>query len=257
MENPLIAKLERGAELREDDRRLLRELVARPRGIGPREDLIQEGDRPEDVHLVMGGFACRYKLLPGGERQIMAYLVSGDLCDLHVAILGEMDHGISTLSACEIVFIPRQTVEELTEKHGRINRALWWSTLVDEAILREWLVNMGRRAADKQLAHLFCELLVRLQVVGRADGNSYELPVTQAELADTLGISPVHVNRLLQQLRGDGLITLKGKDLTIDDVQGLMAFAEFNPNYLHLRRRRGNVEAVRDGADQDAARPAG
>lgn len=257
MENPLIAKLEHGAALHEDDRQLLRALVSRPREVGPRQDLIQEGDRPQDVHLVVEGFACRYKLLPDGERQIMAYLVPGDLCDLHVAILGEMDHGIASLSACGIVHIPRRTVEELTEKHGRINRALWWSTLVDEAILREWLVSMGQRSADKQLAHLFCELLVRLQAVGRAGRNSYELPVTQTELADTLGISTVHVNRMLQQLRSDGLITVTGKDLTIDDVDGLKAFAEFNPNYLHLNRRRGNGEGVRTGTDEDAVTPEG
>jgi len=254
MENPFIAKLEHGAELREEDRQRLRMLVSDPKEIGPRLDLIQEGDRPEDVHLVLEGFACRYKLLPDGGRQIMAYLVPGDLCDLHVAILGEMDHGIATLSACQIVHIPRKSVEELTEKHGRINRALWWASLVDEAILREWLVNMGRRPADKQLAHLLCELLVRLQSVGRASKNSYEFPVTQAELADTLGITTVHVNRMLKQLRDDGQITLKGRHMTIDDVDGLKEFAGFNPNYLHLSRRRGNGASGREGADQDAAR---
>jgi CRP-like cAMP-binding protein len=119
------------------------------------------------------------------------------ICDLHVSILGEMDHAISTLHRCKIVLIPRNIIADITENHGRINRALWWATLVDAATLREWLINMGRRPADKQLAHLLCELLLRLQAVGLASENSYEFPVTQAELADTLEITTVHVNRMI------------------------------------------------------------
>jgi CRP-like cAMP-binding protein len=260
MLNPLIQKLQHGAELTDEDRQVLEKVITEPRIVDPRQDIIQEGDRPENVHLILEGFACRYKLLPGGERQIMAYLVPGDLCDLHVSILGEMDHSIATLSRCKVVYIPRRAVEDITENHGRINRALWWATLVDEAILREWLVNMGRRPADKQLAHLLVELLVRLQAVGLATENSYEFPVTQAELADTLGISTVHVNRMLQQLRKDGLLTLQGNRLTMTNVDGLKEFAEFNPNYLHFTRRRDRGTAgegkipreMGNGDDRDA-----
>ena len=198
--------------------------------------MIAEGDRPDNVHVVLEGFACRYKILPDGERQIMAYLVPGDMCDLHVTILGEMDHNIGTLSLCTIAFLPYDVVTELTERRPIINRALWWATLVDEATLREWLVNMGRRPTDKQMAHLFCELLARLRSVGRVSGNSFDFPVTQNELGDTLGLSTVHVNRVLQQLRGDGLITLTEKTLTIIDPERLEEFAEFTPNYLHLNR---------------------
>ncbi len=181
------------------------------------------------------GFACRYKLLPNGERQIMAWLVPGDFCDLHVAILGEMDHAIGTLAPSKIAYLPRVTIEELTSMHPSINRALWWATLVDEGVLREWLVNVGSRSVDKRMAHLFCELLLRLQAVGLATGNGFDFPLTQDEFGDTLGVSTVHVNRVLQQLRADGLITLKGKRLTIHDVAALQEFAEFNPNYLHLK----------------------
>jgi CRP-like cAMP-binding protein len=190
----------------------------------------------------------------------MAYLVPGDICDLHVAILGEMDHAIATLSRCKIVLIPRGTIEDITENHGRINRALWWATLVDGATLREWLVNMGRRPADQQMAHLLCELLVRLQAVGLPTENSYEFPVTQAELADTLGITTVHANRMLQQQRKDGLITLQGNRLTIMNVDSLKKFADFEPRYCHLtRRRRDGAESGRsqrtseNGDDRDAA----
>jgi CRP-like cAMP-binding protein len=237
MLNPLIQKLQHGAELTDEDRQVLEQVISEPRIVDPRQDLIHEGDRPENVHLILDGFACRYKLVPGGERQIMAYLVPGDFCDLHVSILGEMDHSIATLSRCKVVYIPRRAIDDMTENHGRINRALWWATLVDEATLREWLVNMGRRPADKQLAHLLVELLVRLQAVGLATENSYDFPVTQAELADTLGISTVHVNRMLQQLRKDGLLTLRGSRLTILDLDRLKELADFTPNYLHLSRR--------------------
>ncbi len=249
MLNPLIQKLQHGADLTDEDRQVLEKVITQPRIVDPRQDMIHEGDRPENVHLILEGFACRYKLLPGGERQIMAYFVPGDLCDLHVSILGEMDHSIATLSRCKVVYIPRRAIEEITENYGRINRALWWATLVDEATLREWLVNMGRRPADKQLAHLLCELLVRLQAVGLATENSYDFPVTQAELADTLGISTVHVNRMLQQLRKDGLLTLQGNRLTITDVDGLKGLADFNPNYLHLTRRRDGGTSA-DGTSQ-------
>jgi CRP-like cAMP-binding protein len=241
MGNPLVLKLEHGAALTDEDRRSLEKILGDVRHHPARHDIIREGDRPDHVHVVLEGFVFRYKMLPDGRRHIMAYLVPGDLCDLHVSILGEMDHSIATAGPCRVAYIARHTINELTERHPRITRALWWATLVDEGILLEWLVNM-ERDAEQQIAHLFCELLVRLQSVGLADENSYELPVTQAELGDTLGMSTVHVNRTLQELRRKGLLTLKGKQLTIHDVDGLKKFSGFDPNYLHLTKRRGAGE---------------
>lgn len=248
-----VQKLQHGAELTDEDRRVLERAAGEIKTFGPRQDLIREGDQPDYVHLVLEGFACRYKLLPDGERQIMAYLVPGDICDLHITILGEMDHSIGTLSACKIACLPRAAVEDLTENHGRINRALWWASLVDEAILREWLVGMGRRSADKQMAHLFCELFLRLQAVGLVTDNSYELPLTQDELGDTLGLSGMHVNRVLQQLRSENMIVFKGKRLTISNVRGLQAFAEFNPNYLHLNQGHLNRNPKRNHEGGEAS----
>jgi CRP-like cAMP-binding protein len=243
MANPLVQKLEFGADLSDDDRRKLQGLIAETRTFSPREDVIRQGERPEFVHAMLDGYACRYKTVPDGGRQIMAWLVPGDLCDVHVSLLGEMDHSIGALSACTIGFIPRAAIDAVAEAGGRVNRALWWATLVDEAILREWMVGMGRRSADKQIAHLFCELRVRLHSVGLVTDTSFELPVTQEEMADTVGISPVHVNRVLQQLRQEDLIVLKGKQLTILDVERLEAFADFDPNYLHLQKKRAMAEA--------------
>lgn len=237
MTNPFIAKLEHGAALSDDDRRALVRAIRDTRQIGARQDVIAEGQKPDNVHVVLDGFACRYKLLHDGERQIMAFLVPGDMCDLHITILGAMDHNIGTLGPCLMAFLPKDVLADLTEARPAVNRALWWATLVDEGTLREWLVSMGRRPADKQMAHLFCELLLRLESVGKAKGNSFDFPVTQTDLGDTLGLSPVHVNRVLQQLRADGLIALSDKTLKVLDREGLEEFAGFDPNYLHLKQR--------------------
>jgi CRP-like cAMP-binding protein len=166
----------------------------------------------------------------------MAYLLPGDFCDLYVFILKAMDHGIATLSRCKVVAIPRHRTLELTERPA-IARAFWWAALVDEATLREWLVNIGRRSAEHRVAHLLCELLLRLRVVGLANGDRFELPLTQGALADTMGLSEVHMNRVLQSLRSAGLITLGNRTLVILDVERLMALSDFNPNYLHLGHR--------------------
>ncbi|MDP4027200.1 Crp/Fnr family transcriptional regulator [Methylobacterium sp. NEAU 140] len=236
MFSPLIRKLGRGADLTQADHDRLTSL-ARTRCVGARQDIIEQGDRPEDVHLVLSGFACRYKIMRNGKRQIMALLVPGDFCDLHVAILGHMDHGIATVSPCTLAELPPTTVLDLTENHPRIARALWWATLVDEAILREWLVSMGQREADQQLAHLFCELLMRLRVAGVADADGYDLPLAQHDLGEVLGITPVHVNRTVQALRAAELIVLRGRRLDIPDVERLKAFCDFDPDYLHLVQR--------------------
>jgi CRP-like cAMP-binding protein len=244
MINRLTRKLEAFGPLPDADRLLLDNVVRPVCAVGPRVDLIREGEAPSDVNLILEGFACRYKMTPDGSRQIMAYLVPGDFCDLHVFILKTMDHTIATLSPCTVVKIPRAQILALMERPA-IARAFWWAALVDEATLREWLVNIGVRSAEHRVAHLLCELLLRLDTVGLTNGNSYELPITQAELADTTGLTSVHVNRVLQRLRRDGLITLRGKHLVILDVARLKAFSGFNPNYLHLSDPKGISEQSR------------
>jgi CRP-like cAMP-binding protein len=243
MSTPFVLKLEYGAGLSDQDRQVLEQAVRDVRQFKPRHDLVLEDDSPENVHVILEGFACRYKHLPDGTRQIMAYLVPGDCCDLHVPILSRMDHTIGTLTACKVAFLPHTVIEDLTSQSKAIARALWWSTLVDQGTQREWLINMSRRPADKRLAHLLCELLVRLQAVGLATDNSFVLPLTQRQIADTLAMTGVHLNRIVRQLRLEGLIALNGHTITIPNVERLKSFAEFNPNYLHLTQRR-------DGARQ-------
>lgn len=235
--NPFVRKLEGFGALSEADRAILERISASSRLFGPRADLIREGDAPDGVLLVMEGIACRHKVRENGARQITAYLVPGDACDLDVALLTRMDHTITTLSACRVVRIAPETIAELMQNHPQIARGLRMTTLVDEATLREWLINVGRRSAMERIAHLFCELLVRLKVVGLTEGESYALPLTQLDLADTAGLSNVHVNRSLQELRRRGLIELKGGRLTILNLPQLRALAEFRSNYLHLGSR--------------------
>ena len=237
MSNALIRKLDCSGFLTEADHVTLQKVTLHSRAVAAKRDLILEGDRPENVQVVLSGFACRYKILPGGKRHIMALLVPGDFCDLHVAILRQMDHTIATMTDCIIVEVPRTVIEELTDNHPRITRALWWATLTDEGTLREWLVNMGQRAADRQMAHLFCELHVRLLAIGMAEPSGYGMPLRQADLADILGITSVHVNRALQDLRAGGLLTLKSRRLEIPDLERLRAFCDFDANYLHLTPR--------------------
>jgi CRP-like cAMP-binding protein len=169
----------------------------------------------------------------------MSFQIPGDICDLQGFFLGEMDYAIGTLTAGRVAVIPHEELLDLTETYPRIARALSQSTFVDAAIFREWMVGMGRRSAYARIAHLLCEMGQRLQVIGLAQNGSYDLPVTQTELADALGLTVVHVNRSLQRLRRQGLITLRGGTVTLSNPEGLKQAGEFNPGYLHVGRMNG------------------
>jgi CRP-like cAMP-binding protein len=237
MSNPLALKLGRFIDLSPDDLAVLDDWATDPVPMRARQDLIKEGDRPETVFLLLEGWACRYKVLRDGRRQIMAYLLPGDLCDPHIFILKEMDHNLGLLSDAQVARIPKRKIIEATDHRPAIARALWWSTLVDEGVLREWLVNIGQRTAFDRIAHLFVELYLRLREVGLVEGTSFTMPVTQEDLGDTMGLTSVHVNRMLQQMGHEGLIERDRKRLYIPDVARLMDVAQFQSNYLHLNRR--------------------
>jgi CRP-like cAMP-binding protein len=230
----LIRKLENFAPLAEEERRALLDATGTIRRYAAHEDLIQEGAPTEGVKIILDGLACRYKVLPDGRRQIVAYFVPGDMCDLRVFLLKRMDHSIGTLCPVEAALLPQESLLELTERYPRLTRALWWSTLVEESITREWIVNVGYRTAFERMAHLFCEIFLRLQAVGLTHENHCDLPLTQTELADTLALSAVHVNRTLMDMRRAHLVTFQGRQLIIHDRQALQSVAGFDPNYLHL-----------------------
>lgn len=236
--NPLVRKLERFVPLSDADRAALESLSTPVEFASAHTDLVGEGDTPKGVLLVLKGIAYRYKMRANGARQIVAYLVPGDMGDVDVALLDRMDHSIGTFSACKVVWIKPSALTDARSAHPAIADAMRISTLVDEATLREWLLNVGGRSSIERLAHLFSELLHRLQVVGLVTENSYALPIRQTELGDTTGMSNVHVNRVLMELRRRGLIELRGRSLTILNRRELERLAEFKANYLHLDERR-------------------
>ena len=237
MSNVLFRKLSRFIDLTDTDRAAIDRMCAHRISVEAKRQLIREGERPNDVYLLLEGWGYRHKILPDGSRHILAYLIPGDLCDIHIFILKTMDHSLGLLSPATVAVISQEAILEVMDKYPRIERGLWWATLVDEAVLREWLVNIGQRDAYKRLAHLFCELWLRMRAVGLADEGRFSLPLTQEELGDTMGLTSVHVNRTLQKMRAEGLISFEKRQLTIHDPQRLMSEAEFTPNYLHLDRR--------------------
>ena len=231
--SPLIRKLESFAPLGEDDKVAIRQTPGQMRLLGPREDLVREDDPPIGVSLVVDGLAYRYKLLPGGRRQILSWLAPGDLCDTRVSILRRMDHAVAAFVPTRFLVFSHEAIAALGRGRPRLRRALWWSDLVEDSIGREWLVNLGQRTAVERAAHLLCEIHHRLRRVGLAADDSFTLPVTQSELGDTLGLSTVHVNRTLQELRREGLIAQQGREIVVADPEGLRRTAGFSPNYLH------------------------
>ena len=250
----LIAKLAMVADLREEDVANLLALRGDVRPINARQDIITEGDRPEEVHLIVEGWGARYKMLPDGSRQIIALLIPGDFCDLHVSELGHMDHSIMALTRCRVAFIPSGKIEELTSRYTNLTKALWWSTLVEAAVMRAWIVNVGRRNAFERIAHLLCEMHARLKTIGLVEGDRFDLPLTQEEIADATALTAVHVNRTLQRLRNEGLITFRGGVLKVLDVRALEDAAGFDPAYLHIERRRS--ASSRSSSSKSSALPA-
>jgi CRP-like cAMP-binding protein len=198
------------------------------------EDLICEGDRSSTVRLFLSGWACRYRVLEDGRRQIVNFILPGDTCDAHIYLFSTMDHSIATLTPVVYSELDRASFERLISSDVSVAEAFHCETLAAISIQREWVINLGRRDALERVAHLICELFERLRVVGLVDGNSFAFPVTQMDLADAMGLSTVHLNRTLQELRATGLITLRDRNLTIHDFQALSNTAMFNPSYLHL-----------------------
>lgn len=236
-ENPLLLRLGIFADLDDEDRSVLRHLSRNVRTLPAKRDLISDGDRPEHVHLILEGWAARYKVLPDGSRQIMAFLIPGDFCDLQTTVLGHMDHGILALTPCRVAFIDRAEMDAVMSKNNRLTQAMWWGTLVDEAVLRQWVVNIGRRDAYERIAHILCELHARMKIIGLVEVDQLALPLTQNDIADATGLTPVHTNRTLKRLRADNLIEIGSGRLNVLDISALKEAGGFDASYLHIQRR--------------------
>jgi CRP-like cAMP-binding protein len=214
---------------------ILHSLIVRERKFAVGEDLVRQGSRPSYSTLLLDGIAARYKVMEDGKRQITALHVSGDFVDLHAFPLKTMDHGIMALSPCQAAFFDHGDLKRITETEPHLARLLWLSTVIDGAIHREWIVAMGRRSKKSHLAHLFCELFLRLDVVNLASDKSFPFPLTQSEMADVLGISLVHLNKTLKILRNENVLAWENRTIAILDWDGLRRIAEFDPTYLNLQ----------------------
>ncbi|HEX2140578.1 MAG TPA: Crp/Fnr family transcriptional regulator [Woeseiaceae bacterium] len=247
--NPLIRKLHHLFPLTREEEQVLDNACSRTAHFGSDEDIAVEGDRPSDCNLLLSGIVCRYKIVLDGKRQIMSFHCAGDVFDAQSFILETMDHSIGTLTDCSVGVIPHGTMLEITEGFPRIARAIWKDTLVDAAIFREWMTNIGRRSAYARIAHLLCEQYVKLKTVGLTKDHEFPWPITQGEIGDALGLSNVHVSRTVKELRKADLVAFKAGWLTINDWEGLKAAGEFDPGYLHLRPAEGAARKS-DGHDR-------
>jgi CRP-like cAMP-binding protein len=231
---PLIRRLGAIYPVTEDEKQAVLDLPMHIRELGAGQDIVREGDRPSQCCLLLEGFAQRYKIVGEGRRQIMSFHIAGDMPDLLSLHLPVMDHSLGTTAPSKVGFISHQSLRRLIQQHPRIGNAFWRDTLVDAAVFREWMVGIGRRDARARIAHLFCELVTRMEVAGLAGEKFVRLPLTQSLVADALGLSTVHVNRVVQTLRAEGLIKWRGKGLTVTNWEGLKQAGEFDPAYLHL-----------------------
>jgi CRP-like cAMP-binding protein len=229
-----LKKLKRRVDISSEEERVIRDSVAEVRRIDADRLVIRAGEDLNVSLLLLDGWLARSKDLEGGERQVTQLHVAGDFADLHGFTLKRLDHDVSSLSECRVAVVPHERIREVTEKYPRLARVYWFSTNMDAAIQRELALSLGQRSAISRMAHLFCELYVRLQVVGRAGSDGYEFPLTQRELSECLGLTVVHANRTLQELRRRGLVDLENRRLTIRDRRGLEGVAEFDPAYLYL-----------------------
>lgn len=228
--------LDRRDSLSDDEIKIIKEMPGRPAAFAAGEEIVVEGSRPRDSCLITSGFAARSQSLRSGERQITAVHVPGDFVDLHSMMLKVMDHSVVALGPCKVAFVPHESIRQVTEESPHLARMFWLSTTVDGAIQRTWITCLGRRSAEQHLAHLICELYVRLEVAGIASDMTFAFPVTQAQLGDVLGLSVVHVNRKLQELRAAGLVEWRDGKVTIKDFDRLAGLSEFDPTYLSLQR---------------------
>ncbi|MDF7776045.1 Crp/Fnr family transcriptional regulator [Sphingomonas sp. AOB5] len=237
MANRFIEKLKRLATLSDDDVDALAVATATPKTVAARRDLIREGDRPGPVFVILEGWACRYKILPNGTRQVLAFMMPGDCCDLHIGLLAEMDHSIQTVTSALVATIDRVEMDAILDQRRAVAKAMYMSQLIDEGTMRAWITSMGRRASIERVAHLMCELYLRARNIGLTSEPQFALPLSQLLLADALGMTPVHLNRVLKNLRLSGAMTLQRGSLLIIDPGKLVQIAGFDENYLHRRLR--------------------
>jgi CRP-like cAMP-binding protein len=230
----LIRKMESVCDLNDAQRAAIIRMPTQVVELKANQAVVRFGDRPSRSCVLIDGFMARYVMTGDGKRQILSFHIPGEIPDLQSLHLRTMDHELGTLTACTVGFVKHEDLQSFLDEHPRIASAFWRETLIDAAIFREWMVGIGRREAPSRMAHFFCEMFERLRAVGLVDDQkTCPLPFTQTELGDALGLSTVHVNRTLQELRGSGLVAFAKGSLTVKDWGGLAELGDFDSTYLH------------------------
>ena len=229
----LLRRWSKHAPLSEDDRAALLALPFTRKTFGKDAYIVREGEQASECCLLLRGIAFRQKLLRDGSRQIISFHIPSEFVDLQNSLLGIADHSVQSLNRCEAALFPRTALVELSDKRPAIRMAMWIDTLIDASIFREWVVNVGRRDSRARIAHLLCELALRLERSGLGHEGAFDFPITQEQLADATGLTAVHTNRTLQSLRKDGLIQLTSRSLTVLDWEKLRDVGDFEELYLH------------------------
>jgi len=232
-----LKKVLRRDDLSAQEQQAVRDLVASTMRVAADKIVVRAGVPLKDSMILLEGWAARAKDLPSGQRQFAEIHLPGDFTDLHSFTLKRLDHDVVSITPCLFAIVPHERLKAMTERLPHLTRVYWFLTTLDAAIHREWALSLGRRSAISRMAHLFCELLVRLEIVGMTDGNSYEFPLTQVEVGESLGLTSVHVNRTLQELRRLKLIEVDNRRVRILDVDALKGVAQFDPTYLYLEKR--------------------
>lgn len=232
-----LLKLRARDEVSAEEVEVIRSLISNTVEVPAHQTFIHAGREVSDSTLLIEGWMARAKDLRSGQRQLTELQLAGDFVDLHGFTLKRLDHDIVTVTRCLVGLVPHERLKTMTERHPHLTRLYWLMTNIDAAIQREWTLSLGRRTALQRVAQLFCELRLRLQLTGDVEGNSYDFPLTQTELAEFVGLTPVHVNRTVQELRRSGLLELGRRRVTILDVEALESVAEFDRCYLNLEQR--------------------
>jgi CRP-like cAMP-binding protein len=230
---PTLRKLEKRAVLSQEDHNAFYRMPFFIKSLSHNSYIIRELDLTKNCCVLISGFAFRSKVVGDGGRQILSVHIPGDILDLQHAFLGVADHSIQMLTAGDVAYVTAEAVQDLAFAYPAIGRAMWLETLVEGSIFREWIANIGRRDARTRVAHLLCEIAIRLQSAGMMTGNRYELPMTQEQIGDATGLTPVHVNRTLRALQKDGLVTRAKRAIQIKDWKALSAVGDFSASYLY------------------------
>ncbi|HEU0045583.1 Crp/Fnr family transcriptional regulator [Sphingomonas sp.] len=231
----MTRKLERLAKLNEQDRDALKNLPLARKRVAAGQHLLREGEESTTCYMLLSGYACRYKTTRTGSRQIVSFHMAGDIVDLQHLLLSRADHSIQAISDLTFAATPAAELKKVAQTHPTIAEALWRDTLIDASVFREWVLNVGRRDAKQRIAHMLCEFAARRETAGLGRPTSFELPMTQEDIADATGLTNVHVNRMLAQLAAEGLIARDKRQVEIADWDRMRRAADFDAAYLHAQ----------------------